>query len=358
MEMMQAEKLRSDKRIKRVMWGREERPLTVFVPWDCGHHCPFCTTKSEYEVKYLARKLDYFFARQKESLRRMLEYGFADSVVFTGGEPLADIARFDELVDVVRQCKRDVKVYANTSLNLTDEQEARIADYIQRSGREDRLNGISVSLPYADVEMFNERGFSALKRLVRIKQLPYNFFRVNSVVRGNEGDGQIRKFIRAVVGLGGETGVWSINFRKDYTECTQANLNDCLDPFMCTLMGMEDLTYQGHSGCLVCRNDVFWPQDDMMHRITYHRGVEQTSLCYGDFLVINDLVIKQDGEIRYDWTDGAVLPKCVMDALATRLHPDEVEWKWKNAAFSHSLVATGSPNGMTCRDGYSVERCG
>ena len=22
-------------KIRRVMWGREERPLTVFVPWDC-----------------------------------------------------------------------------------------------------------------------------------------------------------------------------------------------------------------------------------------------------------------------------------------------------------------------------------
>ena len=67
---------------------------------------------------------------------------------------------------------------------------------------------------------------------------------------------------------------------------------------------------------------------------------------------------KQDGEIRYDWADGATLPKFVMDTLAEPLHQDEVEWKWKNAAFSHSLVATGSPNGMTCRDWYSVERCG
>ena len=346
-------------KIRRVMWGREERPLTMFVPWDCGYNCPFCTTKHEYETKYPAEKIDYFFNRQKESLRRMLEYGFVDSVVFTGGEPLADLERLDELVAIVRRSSGEVKIYANTSLNLTEEQGSRAIEYLHLCGtRGDKINGISVSLPYADVEMFNAKGYAALKRLVSVKPWPYNFIRVNSVIRGNEGSAQIRKFISSILRPCREFGVWSINFRKDYTECTQANLNDCHDPFMDTLMDMEDLTYQGHGGCLVCRNDVFWPKDDIMHRVTYHRGVERSSLRYGDLLVINDFVIKQDGEIRYDWTDGTVLPKCVMDALAGELHSDQIDWKWKNPAFSHSLTVSGSARGMTCRDGYSVERCG
>lgn len=346
-------------KIRRVMWGREERPLTLFVPWDCGHHCPFCTTKHEYETKYPAEKFDYFFARQKESLRRMLEYGFVDSVVFTGGEPLGDVERLDELIEIARRCRRNVKIFVNTSLNLTSGQEARAIEYLCTCGaREDKVNGISVSLPYVDVEMFNAKGYAALKRLMRMQSWPYNFVRINSVVRGSESSAQIRRFVAAILAARSESEVWSINFRKDYAECTQANLNDCHDPFLSTLMGMEDFTYQGHGGCLVCRNDVFWPHDDMMHRVTYHRGVESTSLRYGEFLVINDFVIKQDGEIRYDWTDGAVLPKCVMDALAEPLHREEIEWKWKNPVFSHSLKATGSAKGMTCRDGYSVERCG
>ena len=346
-------------KIRRVMWGREERPLTLFVPWDCGHNCPFCTTKHEYETKYPPEKFDYFFARQKESLRRMLEYGFVDSVVFTGGEPLADVGRLDELVDIARQCRRNVKIFVNTSLNLTEGQATLAIDYLRVcAAREDKVDGVSVSLPYADIEMFNARGYAALMRLMRMQSWPYNFVRVNSIIRGNESSAQIRKFVSAILATRKEFGVWSINFRKDYTECTQANLNDCRDPFLSTLMCMEDFTYQGHGGCLVCRNDVFWPRDDEMHRVTYHRGVESTSLRYGDFLVINDFVIKQDGEIRYDWSDGAVLPKCVMDTLAEPLHRDEVEWKWKNPVFSHLLKATGSPKGMTCRDRYSVERCG
>ena len=350
-------------KIRRVMWGREERPLTVFVPWDCGHHCPFCTTKHEYGTKYPPEKIDYYFSRQKESLRRMLEYGFVDGVVFTGGEPLADIERLDELVTTVRRGNPGLNIYINTSLNLTQCQEDRAIECLRRYVSDDNaggpfINGISVSLPYADVEMFNAKGYAALRRLLLNKNWPYNFIRVNSVVRGNEGSAQIRKFISAVLEPCKECGVWSINFRKDYTECTQANLNDCHDPFVETLMGMEDLTYQGHGGCLVCRNDVFWPTGDDMHRVTYHRGVEQSSLRYGNLLVINDFVIKQDGEMRYDWTDGAILPKCVMDALAEPLHQDEVEWKWKNATFSHSLTVSGSAHGATCRDGCHVERCG
>ena len=344
-------------KVCRVMWGREERPLTVFVPWDCGHHCPFCTTKWEYSRKYQAARLDYYLERQKESLRRMLEYGFVDSVVFTGGEPFADVRHLDELVGIVRRCSRGLKIYVNTSMNFSEAQEREAFEYL-RNVDECPIDGISVSLPYADVEMFNARGWEALKRLAAGRSWPYNFMRVNSVVRGTEGETGIRRFIREILSMRGDPGVWSINFRKDYTECTQANLNDCHDPFLSTLMGMEDLCYQGHGGCLVCRNDVFWPRGDLMHRITYHRGVESTSLRYGEFLIINDFIIKQDGEIRYDWIDGAVLPKCVMDALAGELHPDQIDWKWKNHEFSHSLVVTGSANGMTCRDQYSVERCG
>lgn len=351
-------------KIRRVMWGRMERPATVFVPWDCGHHCPFCTTKAEYETKYHAEKLDYYFTRQKESLRRLLEYNFVDDVVFTGGEPLADIARLKELLGIVCAAENiDRRVYINTSFNFDASQEGMVYQFLVDESQRNRINGISVSLPYADVGMMNARGYAFLGRLMHTiaGHSPYNWVRINSVVKGNESAEQIRRFVKEVLSFGDENGfgVWSINLRKDYTECTQANLNDCHDPIMQTLMGMPDMPYKGGGGCLVCRNDVFWPNNDAMHRLTYHRGTENTSLRYGDLMIINDIVIKQDGEIRYDWTDGTPLPKCVMDALAERQHSDETEWKWKNPLFSHSLSRWGCVGEMTCRDLYSPqERCG
>lgn len=348
-------------KIKRVMWGRFEHPATIFVPWDCGHHCPFCTTKAEYESKYPASRLDYYFERLKNSVRHLLEYEFVDDVVITGGEPLADVSRLRELIEVIRRDERSHRnVYINTSLNLPDDRSDKAIRFLC-SATERLVDGISVSLPYADVSMTNARGYALLGRFMKEcpREWRYDWIRVNSVVRGNESPEQLRRFVKDIRALenGHLPGIWSINLRKDYTSCTQANLNDCQDPTFRTLMSMADMPYKGGGGCLVCRNDVFWPDNDGMHRLIYHRGTESTSLRYGDMMVINDIVIKQDGEIRYDWKDGAVLPKCVMDALCEVEDPDEPEWKWKNPLFSHRLVAQTGLGEMTCRDHETAERC-
>ena len=341
--------MNSTDRISRVMWGRAERPLTVFVPWDCGHHCPFCTTKAEYLTRYPASRLDYFFARQKESIRRILSYRFVDEIVLTGGEPLADVPRLRELLAVIRdECRFEGKVYINTSLNFDDAKARAALSFLQETARRESVSGISVSLPYADVRMMNARGFALMMRVRKESALPMCWLRVNSVVTGNESEEQLRSFVHDVMGRDGceGGGEWfgSINLRKDYTTCNQANLNDCFDPTMKTLMGMKGLTYWGGGGCLVCRNDVFVPDDCGYTRIVYHRGIESTSLLYGDLLVINDLVIKQDGEIRYDWDEGTQLPKRVMDAFCEKDDPVEVEWKWKNPLFSMRLAAADPLN--------------
>lgn len=346
-------------KINRVMWGREERPATVFVPWDCGHHCPFCTTKAEYLTKYPREKLGYYFARLKESLRRLMEYGFVDDVVFTGGEPLARIDWLKELIEIARAGCRNV--YVNTTLNLDERQSEEAFNFLLSAARVNLISGISVSLPYVDVSMMNARGYDFLARFIRECGLrPFNWIRVNSVLKGDETPDQIRRFVADIDRLkcGGLPGAWAINLRKNYTECTQANLNDWEDPTLQTLMGMEDLHYKGHAGCFVCRNDVFWPDDDPLRRLVYHRGTERTSLRCGDLMIINDIVIKQDGEIRYDWQEGTMLPKRVMDALSGKnVHPEEVEWKWKNPVFSSTLRAWNYTNTMTCRD-MLPERCG
>ena len=34
----------------RLIVGRSNLSITVFVPWDCENKCPFCTTKSLYHT--------------------------------------------------------------------------------------------------------------------------------------------------------------------------------------------------------------------------------------------------------------------------------------------------------------------
>ena len=353
-------------KIGRVLWGRTERPLTVFVPWDCGHHCPFCTTKKEYIEKYSADRLDEFFGLQKDALRRILPIGFVDEIVLTGGEPLADIPRLKELIGVIRDmCGFSGRLYVNTSLNFDEEKTAAAYDFLCE--KEHGLDGISVSLPYADVNMMNARGFELMKRLERDLRYREWDMRVNSVVRGCENPEQIRKFIRDVIGTerpelrGGWRG--SINLRKDYTTCDQSSLNDCFDPTMATLMGLPDLSYHGSGGCLVCRNDVFLPQRNQAWHVTYHRGTELTSLRYGDLLVINDLVVKQDGELRYDWCEGTRLPLPVVATLNGCRDADEVEGLNDPDFSRHLTRARPLDSSLGCREVImrnflTSERCG
>lgn len=348
-------------KIGRVLWGRTERPLTVFVPWDCGHHCPFCTTKKEYHEKYPKDRLDELLGLQKDALRRILPIGFVNEIVLTGGEPLADIPRLKELIGVIRDvCGFCGRLYVNTSLNFDEEKTAAAYDYLKehRHG----LDGISVSLPYADVNMMNARGFELMKRFER------RAVRVNSVVRGCESADQIRKFIYDVIGAKGPElhgGRWgSIIFRKDYTTCDQSNLNDCSDPMMATLMGMPDLSYYGSGGCLVCRNDVFLPLHNEGWHVTYHRGTELTSLRYGDLLVINDLIVKQDGELRYDWCEGTRLPLPVVATLNRCRDAGDVEGLNDPDFSRHLTRARSLDSPLGCRESVTLprfltsERCG
>ena len=78
-------------KVDRVFFGRTEVPVTVFVPWDCNNNCKFCTTKHEYKSLYPMSNLDENMNKVKQSIRKMTNNDFVTDVVFTGGEPFADV---------------------------------------------------------------------------------------------------------------------------------------------------------------------------------------------------------------------------------------------------------------------------
>ena len=58
--------------------------VTVFVPYDCKNHCPFCINKEEY-----ADMAGFSLEKIRESIRRMDSVTPRCDFVFTGGEPFA-----------------------------------------------------------------------------------------------------------------------------------------------------------------------------------------------------------------------------------------------------------------------------
>lgn len=100
--------------------GRNDLSLTVFVPWDCGNNCAFCTTKREYAEIYNDRDLDELCASVARSIAAASTSYAVNNVVFTGGEPFADLPRLAALMGAVAPGKR---VFVNTSLHVRDRDE-------------------------------------------------------------------------------------------------------------------------------------------------------------------------------------------------------------------------------------------
>ena len=80
--------------------------VTVFVPYDCKNHCPFCINKEEY-----ANTTDFSLEKICESIRLMDKITPRCDFVFTGGEPFANLEAFQVMLDAVPPTH---KIYIST----------------------------------------------------------------------------------------------------------------------------------------------------------------------------------------------------------------------------------------------------
>lgn len=85
--------------------------VTIFVPYDCKNHCPFCINKEEY-----GDMTGFSLEKIVESIRRMDAITPRCDFVFTGGEPFADIEKLQTMLDVIPTTHR---VFINTTLPVS-----------------------------------------------------------------------------------------------------------------------------------------------------------------------------------------------------------------------------------------------
>ena len=78
--------------------------VTIFVPYDCKNHCPFCINKGEY-----ADTTGFSLEKICESIRRMDAITPRCDFVFTGGEPFSNLESLQVMLD---QIPATHKVYA------------------------------------------------------------------------------------------------------------------------------------------------------------------------------------------------------------------------------------------------------
>lgn len=260
--------------------------VTVFVPYDCGNHCPFCVNKGEYAdlTGFSAEKI-------RQSIREMHAITPKCDFVFTGGEPLADLASLQTMLDEI---PAGHKVYINTTLPVSDLQPAeKIVEFTRRNREKITCINVSRHLQHYVVES-NDALLAQLGVPVRINCVLYRDYPADGLIP------YLERF-RKIPGI-------SVQFRFDYTATTPENLYDQANDRI--LRDLKKIArYTGLDGCRM-RCGFHFDYNGM--ELTYHKTLPYSTIVEKDpadgatYAVLYDILIKQNGEIHSDW-DGTKL---------------------------------------------------
>ncbi len=257
--------------------------VTVFVPYDCQNNCPFCVNKEEYE-----NMEGFSLEKICKSIKVMDAITPYCDFVFTGGEPFADLASLQILLD---QVPTTHKVFINTTFPLfADRTGEDMIAFVERN--KEKITCINISrhlVPYVE-ESPDEL----------IAQIPTKT-RVNCVLYRDYPRDQLVAYMRRFKKYG-----IPIQFRFDYTDTTPENLYD--EEHDMILKDLKEFcTYTGLDGCRM-RCGYHFNFEGL--ELTYHKTLPYSTIVESDgettYDILYDILIKQNGDIHGDW-DGKVL---------------------------------------------------
>ena len=276
--------------------------VTIFVPYDCANHCPFCINKGEY-----ADLSGFSLEKICESIRRMDAITPRCDFVFTGGEPLADLHSLQIMLDCIPHTH---KVYINTTLPVSEHQPEEEILAFARKNR-DKITCINVSRHMQRYVVESNDDLLA--------RLPVRF-RVNCVLYKNYPAEQLVPYLERFHQIPGA----SIQFRFDYTATTPENLYDEENDKI--LRDLRKIArYTGLDGCRMrCGFHFDWHGMEL----TYHKTLPYSTIVETDpsdgvtYDILYDILIKQNGDIHSDWTgvplDVDAYEKVVMEPYDLR----------------------------------------
>lgn len=261
--------------------GRSNLATTIFVPYDCPNNCPFCTSKKDYKdtKDFSLRKILNSFKKTPHT----------KDVVITGGEPFADLASLQKIIDAVFKTSSS-SVYINTTLPAaTPEEGFKIANFLQKNRY--KIVGLNIS---RHMRLKTKYEQDSLIGLIHQSILPLKI-RINCVLNGTETKEDVKKFVDTYSKIADE-----ISFRCDYRNIkTQDDLRT-LDLPILNILFEDGFLYEDSGGCMVCNNDNFRDKKTFSF-VTVHRGFEHSLVKKGKYYIVNDIIIKQDGKVYCDW---------------------------------------------------------
>lgn len=319
--------------MSKYFFGRNNLALTIFAPYECGNTCPFCTSRACYlRMKPSAEDVEY----QIQRVFRDFHFPIRD-VVFTGGEPMTDLATLRRLVGMIPDA---LDVYINTTL-LSYE----ISEFAEFVNNTRAIKGINVSRHAAlyDEDLKQLHGI-AEDEAVKLFQKPV---RINCVLTEAEGYTKIGAVIDRW-----ESYAPNVNlcFRRDFREWLSER--DLHNPYDATALRLQSMIpYRSHAQCNVCDTLRFSDAESGGFVVSYHRGQRRSSIYYPerDALEINDLIIFPDGTFAYDWEDTSIKRQHELEAEWRTIRLNEEQIRKLNPAFPAPIPRFAVPCGC-CTD--------
>ena len=254
--------------------------VTVFVPYDCNNHCPFCINKKEY-ADCSGFSLDAIL----RSIHTMDEITPRCDFVFTGGEPLADLGSLQKMLDAIPNTHR---IFINTTFPVQQKDSADEMIAFTKRNR-DKITCINISRHLVKyVEESPDEVVGRIACPTRINCVLYKNYPAQKLTD------YVERFLPYRI---------PIQFRYDYTETTPENLyEEEHDKILQDLK--KQFTYKGLDGCRM-RNGFHFEYKGL--HMTYHKTLPYSTIVEtGDdgitYDILYDILIKQNGEIHSDWT--------------------------------------------------------
>ena len=256
--------------------------VTVFAPYDCGNHCPFCINKGDYADTS-------WFDQDKihESIKLMDSITPRCDFVFTGGEPFANREGLQRMIDLIPDTHR---IFINTTLPVFDGQsESDLVEFTEKN--KDKITCINISRHLQHYVTETPDSYLAeLKTPVRVNCVLYRDYPADQL------PAYLERWIEYDI---------PVQFRFDYTATTPENLYDKeTDPIFADLSKIAD--YTGLDGCRMRCGFHF---DYKGLELTYHKTLPYSTIVEKDpedgitYDILYDIVVRQNGEIRSDWDD-------------------------------------------------------
>lgn len=260
--------------------------VTVFVPYDCTNHCPFCINKAEY-----SDTSKFNIDEVIRSIKIMSVMTPECDFVFTGGEPLANLESLDKMLEAVHQRGTNHKVFINTTLPVNEKtNEETLARCLNFWYGSKMITGINVSRHLRKyVQECDDKIFTLLNFEPRVNCVLYNLDLLDKDLD--------TKLINFVNRFKDKTGY--IQFRKDYVVTTPSNLYDEKHDEILNKL-KEVFKYVGSFGRYRMR--VGYEFTAGGYKVTYHKTLPYSKIYLtNNSSVLYDIIIKQDGSIKEDW---------------------------------------------------------